>query len=103
MNCIFERRTALKDSDQMLEALLPRIRSFRRAHRIRDVPDERNSLLARFVGNREHCLARNQRLQLDEVRAPSLQIIDGSTAIFWSRNRNRTGKARLRTVEHRPR
>ena len=76
--------------------------NLRRAHRVRHVPDERDPLLARFVGNGEDGFPRNQRLQLDEVRATLLQIVHGAAAIFRSLDRDRTGKARLRPVEHGP-
>ena len=42
-------------------------------------------------------------MQLDKVRATFLQVVHGAPPVFGSGNRNRTRKARLRSVEHWPR
>ena len=62
--------------------------------------DERDVLLAGFVGDGEDGVARNQRLEFDEVDAAALQVVDRAAAIVRSRDRDRTGKTRLRAIEH---
>jgi hypothetical protein len=98
---VFERRTAFKDSDQVLETLLSGIGGFGGTNRIWDVADEGDALFAGFVGDGEDGIAGNEGLQLDEINATALQVVHGTAAIGGSGDGNRTGKARLGTIEHR--
>ena len=65
------------------------------------MPLERDFLFAGFLGNGKNGFARDKRLQLDEVRAALLQLVDRTPAVFGSCNRDRTGKARLGPIQHR--
>src|SRR5882724_6174039 len=85
----------------MLETLLPGVGHFRRPHRIRHVAHEGYLLLPGFFGDGEDGIARDQRLQLDEIRSAALEIVDGAAAVLGRSDSDGTGKARPGTIEHR--
>jgi len=99
---VLQKRAPFEDADEMLEALLSGIGSFRGPHRVGYVAHEGNAELLGFVGDREHRLPWNQRLKLDEVGAPALQVAHGASAIVGIRDGDRAREARLGTVEHFP-
>src|SRR5579859_4839528 len=87
----------------MLEAFHTSIGHFRSANRIGHVAFEGDVLFASFVGNGEDGFARDERLKLDEIRAPVFQISDGASPILRSRDGDGTGKTRFGAIEHRAR
>ena len=84
----------------MLESLLPGIRGFGGANRIWHMAYEWDALLTGLVGDSKYGIARNQRLQFDEIGSALLQVIDGAASVFGSGDGYRTGEARLWAVEH---
>ncbi len=71
----------------MLDTLLSRRGSFAHAHGIGNVPDHRNSLLGRFVGNGEIRFAGN-RQYLDEIHAPLFHRVHRLARVFRSIHRD---------------
>src|SRR5258708_19143669 len=98
-----ERRASFKNPDQVLEAFLPRVGSLACTNSVRDMARKGNSLLPGLVSDGEHSLARDQRLQLDKVRAAPLKIVYRLAAVLGGANCNGAWKTRLRPVEHRSR
>src|SRR5438477_11895264 len=84
----------------MLDTLLAGIGGFGRAHGIGDMPDKRDAQFLGLVGGGEVAIARNQRLNLDEVHSSLLEVVHSLArvgGIFYGRG---TRKTRHRTVEH---
>src|ERR1700730_7138858 len=84
----------------MLETFHSRFRHFSRADGIGHVALEGDLPFPGFVGNSKDSVARDERLQLDEIRAAVLQIGDGAARVVRSGNGDRTWETRLRAIEH---
>src|SRR6202041_1800880 len=97
---ILDRRAPLEDAGEVLDALLARIGGFRGAHCIRHVTDEDHAELLCLVGRREVPIARDERLDLDEVDALVREVIDPPTPIRRVCHRRGTRKARYGAIEH---
>src|SRR5215469_15758630 len=87
----------------MFEAFHAGIGHFGGANGIGHVAFEGDLLLFCFVGDGEDGFAGDERLKLDEIRAPVFQISDSASPVFWRRNWDGAWKTRLRTIEHRSR
>ena len=84
----------------MLEAFHPRIRHFARSDGIRNVALERNFLFFGFVGDGENRVARNERLQFDEIGAAFFEVVDSAARVVGSGDGDGTWETRLGAVEH---
>jgi hypothetical protein len=85
----------------VLEAPLAGIRHLRRTDGVGHVAREGDAELLRLVGDREHCVPGDERLELDEVGPALLHLPHGAPAVLRRRDRDRAREARLLTVEHR--
>ena len=62
---------------------------------------ERDVLFIGFLGDGEDGFAGDERLQLDEIRAATLEIGDGATGVGGRGDGDGTGETRLGAIEHR--
>ena len=100
---VLDRRAALEDADQMLEALLARAARLGGADRIRHVSGEHDPALAAVLGDCEVGIARDVGLNLDEVDAAAGEHVHGAATVFRRDDGNRRRELGLRPVEHRAR
>ena len=84
----------------MLEAVHSGSGHFAGANGIRNVSFKRNFLFLGFGGNGEDSVARDERLQLDEINATTFQFVNGAGTIFGSGDGDGIGEARLGAIEH---
>ncbi len=100
---VLDEGAALEHPDQVLEALLPRIRRLGGADRVRHVADEGDAAPAALVRDREVGVPRDERLELDEIDAAALEHRDRPPPVLRRRHGDRRGELRLRPIQHRPR
>src|SRR6266446_4320478 len=87
----------------MLETFHARFGHFGSADRVGHVACKGDLLFFGLVSDGEDCVAWDERLQLDEVRAATLEVGDSAARIVWRGNGDGTWKTRLRAIEHGPR
>src|SRR4029077_11763589 len=94
-------RATLEDSNQMLEALLTGIGRLRPTNRVRHVTDKDDVLFLAFIRDGKVGVARNIRLNLDEIHASALQHVHGPAPVIGSRNRDGSRELSFWSVQHR--
>src|SRR5579863_843483 len=85
----------------MLDAFLSSIGSLGGTNGIRYMPNKNDPQLLRLLRRREVTVPRDERLDLDEIDALCMQLIDDPPSIRRTSNRCGARKARRRPIEHR--
>src|SRR5271170_1693369 len=85
----------------MLNTPLPDVGCFCRSHGFRYVSLERDSAFVGLVGDRKVNVARQPAIDLDEIRAALLLLIDNLAPVRFIPNSNGIGPHRLWTINDR--
>lgn len=97
---VFEGRAAFKDADKVLEAVHAGVGHFAGTDGVGNVTFKGDVLFFGFFGDGEDGVARDEGLQLDEVRAALLEVVDGFAGVFGRGDGDGAGETGLGAVEH---